>query len=43
MARRARRRRSGGPSYEEIKAQIDAKEAEKKLKREEKQSADEFQ
>tara|TARA_Y100000592_G_scaffold14693_1_gene21264 strand:- start:5412 stop:5906 length:495 start_codon:yes stop_codon:yes gene_type:complete len=43
MARRARRRRSGGPSYEEVLAQIDAKEAEKKLKREEKQSADEFQ
>ena len=30
-------------SYEEIKAQIDAKEEEKRLKREEKQSADEFQ
>ena len=43
MARRAKRRRSGGPSYEEVKAQIDAREEEKRLKREERQSADEFQ
>ena len=43
MARRAKRRRSGGPSYEEVKAQIDAREEEKRLKREERQSTDEFQ
>lgn len=43
MARRAKRRRSGGPSYEEVKAQIEAKEEEKRLKREERQSVDEFQ
>ena len=43
MARRAKRRRSGGPSYEEVKAQIEAREEEKRLKREERQSADEFQ
>ena len=43
MARRAKRRRAGGPSYEEVKAQIDAREEEKRLKREERQSADEFQ
>jgi len=43
MARRAKRRRAGGPSYEEVKAQIDAREEEKRLKREEGQTADEHQ
>ena len=47
MARRAKRRRAGGPSYEEVKAQIEAREKareeEKRLKREAKQSADDFQ
>ena len=43
MARRAKRRRAGGPSYEEVKAQIEAREEERRLKREERQTADEFQ
>ncbi len=33
MARRAKRRRAGGPSYEEVKAQINAREEEKRLKK----------
>ena len=33
MARRAKRRRSGGPSYEEVKAQINAREEQKRLEK----------
>ena len=33
MARRAKRRRAGGPSYEEVKAQINAREEERRLKK----------
>ena len=33
MARRAKRRRAGGPSYEEVKAQINAREDEKRLEK----------
>ena len=33
MARRAKRRRAGGPSYEEVKAQINAREEEKRLEK----------
>ena len=32
MARRAKRRRAGGPSYEEVKAQINAREEERALR-----------
>lgn len=31
MARRAKRRRAGGPSYEEVKAQIDARDEQKRI------------
>ena len=33
MVRRAKRRRAGGPSYEEVKAQINAREEEKRLEK----------
>ena len=33
MARRAKKRRAGGPSYEEVKAQINAREEEKRLEK----------
>ena len=33
MARRAKRRRVGGPSYEEVKAQINAREEERRLEK----------
>ena len=33
MARRAKRRRAGGPSYEEVKAQINAREEERRLEK----------
>jgi len=33
MARRAKRRRAGGPSYEEVKAQINVREEERRLKK----------
>ena len=33
MVRRAKRRRAGGPSYEEVKAQINAREEERRLEK----------
>jgi len=33
MVRRAKRRRAGGPSYEEVKAQIDAREEQRRLEK----------